>query len=256
MISIQYSLALQPFTPVLPIRGGKLKATKPFSSSNPQLPFTCVPSSNSINSSKNSIFGSSVIWREASPNNFHIYSASISSLNTSYRSRNSIMDCYNTATGTKTYWRNRAASEERPTTIKAFETNNTSAGTPLLGRKVKQVKIKKFSTNLQAMNQVHQQQPLTDAHPGLYDRKLNRSFEKPETGFVRKVDGAYPEDYYVGTSAGSRPNINNNSSSPLRRSTPHLAADEYLDPDFRNSIAPASWCCGVMKQLRKMNLQY
>lgn len=164
------------------------------------------------------------------------------------------MDCYNTATGTKTYWRNRAASEERPTTIKAFETNNTSsAGTPLLGRKAKQVKIKKFSTNLQSMNQVHQQQPSTDAHPGLYDRKLNRSFEKPE-GFVRKVDGSgYPEDYYVGPSSGARP-VN---SSPLRRSTPHLAADEYyIDPDFRNSIAPASWCCGVMKQLRKMNLQY
>lgn len=170
------------------------------------------------------------------------------------------MDCYNTTTGTKTYWRNRAASEERPTTIKAFETNNTnntSAGTPLLGRKIKQVKIKKFSANLQSMNQVHQQQPLTD-HPGLYDRKLNRSFEKPE-GFVRKVETGYPTDeYYVSTSAGSNPVTNNNSnSSPLRRSTPHLAADEYyLDPDFRNSIAPASWCCGVMKQLRKMNLQY
>lgn len=164
------------------------------------------------------------------------------------------MDCYNTQTGTtRTYWRNRAASEERPTTIKAFETNNassTSAGTPLLGRKVKQVKIKKFTTNLQAMNQVHQvQQPLTD-HPGLYDRKLNRSFEKPDGGFVRKV--ASTEEYYVPTSH------NNSSSSPLRRSTPHLAAaDEYyLDPDFRNSIAPANWCCGVMKQLRKMNLQY
>ncbi|XP_063699124.1 rho guanine nucleotide exchange factor 7 isoform X2 [Culicoides brevitarsis] len=137
--------ALQPFTPVLPIRGGKLKATKSFSSSNPQLPFnTCVPppQNASIHSSKNSIFGSSVIWREASPNNFHIYSASISSLNTSYRSRNSIMDCYNPTTGTsKSYWRNRAASEERPTTIKAFETSNTStsAGTPLLGRKAKQI---------------------------------------------------------------------------------------------------------------------
>lgn len=162
------------------------------------------------------------------------------------------MDCYNTATGTKTYWRNRAASEERPTTIKAFETNNsTSAGTPLLGRKVKQVKIKKFTTNLQAMNQVHQQ-PIVAAtttmteHPGLYDRKLNRSFEKPEGGV------AAPNEYYVSASAGNR------NSSPLRRSTPHLAAaDEYyIDPDFRNSIAPASWCCGVMKQLRKMNLQY
>uniref|UniRef100_A0A336KRC5 CSON014074 protein n=1 Tax=Culicoides sonorensis TaxID=179676 RepID=A0A336KRC5_CULSO len=214
--------ALQPFTPVLPIRGGKLRATKSFSSSNPQLPFTCGSlsaylSSNNNHTSSNSI-NSSHIWREATPNNFNMYSASISSLNTSYRSRNSIMDCYNTNTNTsKTFWRTRAASEERPTTIKAFETQNntsTSAGTPLLGRKVKQVKIKKFATNLQSMNQVHQQID----HPGLYDRKLNRSFEKPE-GFVKKD---YQVDDYYGAGSGQTNSNNNRNSSPL-----HLENDDH-----------------------------
>lgn len=80
--------ALQQWTPCLPIRGGKLKASKPFSTSNPQLPFICPTSSTSNyagppNQSLNSL-NSSFIWREATPNNFNLYSASIPSLN-SYR---------------------------------------------------------------------------------------------------------------------------------------------------------------------------
>lgn len=82
--------ALQPWTPCLPIRGGKLKASKPFSTSNPQLPFICPTSANygathqqPPNQSLNSL-NSSYIWREATPNNFNLYSASIPSLN-SYR---------------------------------------------------------------------------------------------------------------------------------------------------------------------------
>lgn len=79
--------ALQPWTPCLPIRGGKLKESKPFSTSNPQLPFICPnyggthqqPPNQSLNS-----LNSSYIWREATPNNFNLYSASIPSLN-SYR---------------------------------------------------------------------------------------------------------------------------------------------------------------------------
>lgn len=83
--------ALQQWTPCLPIRGGKLKASKPFSTSNPQLPFICPTSSqancghnsHAANQSLNSL-NSSYIWREATPNNFNLYSASIPSLN-SYR---------------------------------------------------------------------------------------------------------------------------------------------------------------------------
>lgn len=81
--------ALQQWTPCLPIRGGKLKASKPFSTSNPQLPFICGGGSSSNNyagppnQSLNSL-NSSYIWREATPNNFNLYSSSIPSLN-SYR---------------------------------------------------------------------------------------------------------------------------------------------------------------------------
>ncbi|XP_049282392.1 rho guanine nucleotide exchange factor 7-like isoform X5 [Anopheles funestus] len=84
--------ALLPWTPCLPIRGGKLKTSKHFSSSNPQLPFTCsslssyLPSGGGIKNSRthtstNSI-NSSHIWREASPNSFNLYAASIATLNT------------------------------------------------------------------------------------------------------------------------------------------------------------------------------
>uniref|UniRef100_A0A182PMB7 DH domain-containing protein n=1 Tax=Anopheles epiroticus TaxID=199890 RepID=A0A182PMB7_9DIPT len=83
--------ALLPWTPCLPIRGGKLKTSKHFSSSNPQLPFTCsslssyLPSGGGIKNSRthtstNSI-NSSHIWREASPNSFNLYAASIATLN-------------------------------------------------------------------------------------------------------------------------------------------------------------------------------
>nr|XP_040230696.2 rho guanine nucleotide exchange factor 7 isoform X5 [Anopheles coluzzii] len=82
--------ALLPWTPCLPIRGGKLKTSKHFSSSNPQLPFTCsslssyLPSGGGIKNSRthtstNSI-NSSHIWREASPNSFNLYAASIATL--------------------------------------------------------------------------------------------------------------------------------------------------------------------------------
>lgn len=144
------------------------------------------------------------------------------------------MDSYTngaSGTSTKSHWRTRAASEERPTTIKAFE----SQGTPLIGRKCKQVMIRKFTANLQS-NQVYEQKT---EPPGLYDRKLNRSFEKPE-GLIRR----------------NSKESSNIASTHLRRSSPHLATDEYLSDDhFRNSISPM-WCCGVMKQLRKMNFQY
>lgn len=206
----------------MPIRGGKLKASKPFSSSNPQLPFTCGSFSNYLshnNNSSNSI-NSSHIWREATPNNFNLYSASISSLNTSYRSHNS-MDCYGAARMVN--WRSRAASEERPATgqlppVNYDNASSKAGGTPLLARRAKQVKMIKAK------------------EPSLYDRKLNRSFEKSDSGAAILTQNA-------------------KGNSPLRRSTPHLAAgEEYLFEDtFRASIAPTLCCASFMRQLRKMN---
>lgn len=61
---------------------------------------------------------------------------------------------------------------------------------------------------------------------GIYDRRLNRSFETP------------PKE---------------SKTAPLRRSTPHLGIDE-TQPDniSRHSV---TWCCGnfVIKQWRKMH---
>lgn len=199
-----------------------MKTSKAFSSSNPQLPFTCGSFSAYLphsNISANSI-NASHIWREATPNNFNLYSASISSLNSSLRSRNSMMDCY--GAGRMSNWRTRAASEERPADSPYRSgaeacASPRSGGTPLLGRKTKQVKIKKMS---------HE--------PMLYDRKVNRSFEQSD---------AYVDHNKVAL-----------ENSPLRRSTPHLAGDQYLfDDNFRNSMVPTLCCANFMKQLRKMN---
>lgn len=216
--------ALQPWTPCLPIRGGKLKTSKAFSSSNPQLPFTCTSFSGHLphcNTSANSI-NASHIWREASPNNFNLYSASISSLNSSLRSRNSVMDCYGSSRMTN--WRTRAASEERPANLLGRGTAETSAspnsgGILLQGPKLKQLKIKKKMSQDSKM---------------LYERKINRSFEQAD----HTIDH----------------NIGKVENSLLRRSTPHLADDQYLfDETFRNSMVPTLCCANFMKQLRKIN---
>lgn len=133
-------------------------------------------------------------------------------------------------------WRTRAASEERPATnspsrsgLEANAAGATTAscaspkagGTPLLGRKAKQVKIKKMSQDSM-----------------LYDRKINRSFEQSEGHAM--VGHCYTKGAH--------------ENSPLRRSTPHLAGDQYLfDDNFRNSMVPTLCCANFMKQLRKMN---
>lgn len=139
-----------------------------------------------------------------------------------------MMDCYGASRISN--WRTRAASEERPSHSSsrgggggggaAAETcaSPKSGGTPLLGRKIKQVKIKKNSQDFSM----------------LYERKINRSFEQA--------------DVTVGHGNGVLQN------SPLRRSTPHLADDQYLfDETFRNSMVPTLCCANFMKQLRKMN---
>ncbi|XP_055371101.1 uncharacterized protein LOC129605372 isoform X3 [Condylostylus longicornis] len=85
--------------------------------------------------------------------------------------------------------------------------------------------------------------PAPGLHPGLYDRRLNRSFEAPQ-GYLK--------------------------TSSLRRSTPHLPGEDECMPTSiignnnhshehdRDSRHSAIQCCGnfVMKQWRKINHHY
>lgn len=227
------SIALQPWTPCLPIRGGKLKSSKNVSTSNPQLPFICTSTNNSSSS-----LNSSYIWREASPNNFNMYSASVSSLNTSYRY---------SLSGGKHEW--RAASEEKRTTRSGipkydYKTgsnydniyiNSSTVNTPLLTTVKHKTKIWKSNQTQRnpSFQQLQQQDTEQQQQQLLYDRRLNRSFEAPQ-GYVKSI-----------------------KNSQLRRSTPHLASDEMpstTHPISRNSTT-SSWCCGnfVLKQWRKVN---
>lgn len=234
------SIALQPWTPCLPIRGGKLKSSKMVSTSNPQLPFICTSTNNSSSS-----LNSSYIWREASPNNFNMYSASVSSLNTSYR--------YSLSGAGKQEW--RAASEEKRTTrsgIPKYDykpgsnydniyVNSSTVNTPLLTTVKHKTKIWKSNQTQRkpSFQQLQQQDTEQQQQQLLYDRRLNRSFEAPQ-GYVKSI-----------------------KNSQLRRSTPHLAgSDEMMStttqttnhPISRNSTT-SSWCCGnfVLKQWRKVN---
>lgn len=245
------SVALQPWTPCLPIRGGKLKSSKNFSSSNPQLPFICTSTNSYLRNNSSSSLNSSYIWREANPNNFNMYSTSVSSLNTSYR--------YSLGGSGVSEW--RANSEERsprqgtPNKYKYKASSNydnlysNSCTTPLLTRKKHspQSKIWKNS-NQSPQNNVkwQQQQQQSSQHqiqsqdyyqqkqqPPLYDRRLNRSFEAPQE-LTRNIS----------------------KMTPLRRSTPHLPGEDLHQsiPTTRNS-STSSWCCGnfVMKQWRKVH---
>lgn len=225
---------LQPWTPCLPIRGGKLKTSKYFSSSNPQLPFVCSSSSfvSSCNNHSNnnrtnlsSSLNSSYIWREATPNSFNMYSASVSSLNTAHR--------YSLGTNTGSpEW--RPMSEEKMANRKMFlsqlkqKANFSSyenpAFSPLLAtRKNKQAQaLMKSSAN-------NDGSPRKNSIGNLYNLKLNRSFEAPSSYDVK--------------------------TGPLRRSTPHLAADIDNKRDNSSNRHSATWCCGqfVLKQWRKIH---
>ncbi|XP_055371092.1 uncharacterized protein LOC129605372 isoform X2 [Condylostylus longicornis] len=312
--------ALQPWTPCLPIRGGKLQTTRAFSTSNPQLPFLCSGPSYEQPLSNNSL-NSSYIWREASPNNFNMYSASVSSLNTAYRyslgGANTtgptvisgggsgvggiVSGGIITSTGSTGYSRrisdfNRSASEERHPQASQHQHHlqylqpqthqqrknfmnayrfKTGSGydnifmTPLLPRKNKQSKGIKSSyqthqrtpppptppLSLSRKNSLENRLPPVAStssigavpapglHPGLYDRRLNRSFEAPQ-GYLK--------------------------TSSLRRSTPHLPGEDECMPTSiignnnhshehdRDSRHSAIQCCGnfVMKQWRKINHHY
>uniref|UniRef100_A0A1I8Q7B6 Rho guanine nucleotide exchange factor 7 n=1 Tax=Stomoxys calcitrans TaxID=35570 RepID=A0A1I8Q7B6_STOCA len=259
--------ALQPWTPCLPIRGGKLKTSKHFSTSNPHLPFLCntgvqFPGAANVSHKQNSTssLNSSFIWREASPNNFNLYSSSISSLNASigggagvgaggaagvgYRyslsasgSGSAIpsgigVSGANNSNSPSMALDYRALSEERATR-KSLNRLKSGFGsgydnifmTPLLPRKNKgSPKIVKSNYNSpqrlppvrnrsedrQSSSSISKNMP---NHPGLYDRRLNRSFE---TGTSHRYAG-YGGGYMMGYGL---------KSTSLRRSTPQLPNED------------------------------
>ena len=246
---------LQPWTPCLPIRGGKLKTTKYYSTSNPQLPQSVSTSSSFVNNKNNSSssLNSSYIWREASPNNFNMYSASATTLNNAtYRYS------FGVNTGSPEW---RAADKTNSKISFLNQLKQKTSGnyenmymTPLLpSRKFKhhQQTWSKGVTAAMQQQQQHrnentsgtaQQQELYISssvgtasppstphhHNGLYDRRINRSFEAPKMSDIK--------------------------NRPLRRSTPHLASGDEKQAD-NTSRHSATWCCGnfVMKQWRKIN---
>ncbi|XP_034097728.1 uncharacterized protein LOC117563477 isoform X2 [Drosophila albomicans] len=243
--------ALQPWTPCLPIRGGKLKTSKTFSTSNPQLPFVANATQfthqhqqlqhqqqqqqqqhqqqqqqhqQSRQHSAGSL-NSSFIWREASPNSFNLYSSSVgSSLNTSPAQRYSLTG---SGAGIKDY--QRALSEERATR-KSLNRLKSGFGSgydnvctsPLLPRKNKpspkllpqqQQSYQRVGNNSSGTATTTIVKPNPGAHPGLYDRRLNRSFETSTS------------HRYAGFGAGYLMNCGGAlRTSTLQRSTPQLAA--------------------------------
>ncbi|XP_050321483.1 rho guanine nucleotide exchange factor 7 isoform X2 [Bactrocera neohumeralis] len=338
--------ALQPWTPCLPIRGGKLQTSKTFSTSNPQLPHLCntgvpFPGNSGATNQQNSTnsLNSSYIWREASPNYFNLYSSSVSSLNATttgvsgganaggYRYSLSGATTTNAGSGPSSLpIYERALSEERATR-KSLNRMKSGFGsgydnifmTPLLPRKNKpSPKLVKnsyqthqrspppSSTSLRNRSDserldltpltITEQEPPPQRQlqkqqrppaPGLYDRRLNRSFETTVSHRYAGYGGGYIMSGY-GPSTGYK-------TTPLRRSTPQLAGGEDVvdngrDSDdvedgphgcsaalLRNGSSvgnctagdheastsadgdsqrhSGSWCCGnfVMKQWRKMN---
>lgn len=338
-------LALQPWTPCLPIRGGKLQTSKTFSTSNPQLPHLCntgvpFPGNSGASNQQNSTnsLNSSYIWREASPNYFNLYSSSVSSLNATttavtggvntggyrYSLSGATTNAGSGPSSLPIY--ERALSEERATR-KSLNRMKSGFGsgydnifmTPLLPRKNKpSPKLVKnsyqthqrspppSSTSLRNRSDserldltpltITEQEPTTQRQlqkqqrppvPGLYDRRLNRSFETTVSHRYAGYGGGYIMSGY-GPSTGYK-------MTPLRRSTPQLAGGEDVvdngrDSDdvedgprgcsaalLRNGSSvgncaagdheantstdgdsqrhSGSWCCGnfVMKQWRKMN---
>jgi len=183
-----------------------------------------------------------------------MYSSSVSSLNNSYR--------YSIAGGGAGINQDARASSEEKTPKKSlvghykyskspsssnYDNMYISSGgctTPLLSRKNKQHQIQpkmckppidtlqQHNLNIRKTKQ-QQQQEQQKQQPSLYDRRLNRSFEAAQ-GLVKTQ-----------------------KSAPLRRSTPHLFADDEQTQhkDSARNSATSSWCCGnfVLKQWRKMN---
>ncbi|XP_039952782.1 rho guanine nucleotide exchange factor 7 isoform X3 [Bactrocera tryoni] len=310
--------ALQPWTPCLPIRGGKLQTSKTFSTSNPQLPHLCntgvpFPGNSGATNQQNSTnsLNSSYIWREASPNYFNLYSSSVSSLNATttgvsgganaggYRYSLSGATTTNAGSGPSSLpIYERALSEERATR-KSLNRMKSGFGsgydnifmTPLLPRKNKpSPKLVKnsyqthqrspppSSTSLRNRSDserldltpltITEQEPPPQRQlqkqqrppaPGLYDRRLNRSFETTVSHRYAGYGGGYIMSGY-GPSTGYK-------TTPLRRSTPQLAGGEDVVDNGRDSDDvedgphgcsaallrndgdsqrhSGSWCCGL-----------
>ncbi|XP_037957338.1 rho guanine nucleotide exchange factor 7 isoform X2 [Teleopsis dalmanni] len=245
--------ALERWTPCLPIRGGKLKTSKLFSTSNPQLQFLCrsgVGGTTGSRQSSTSSLNSSCIWREVSPNNFNLYSTSVSSLNANGY-RNSTVGA-----GSATGVLNRAFSEERATrkSLNRLKSGFSSGydnifTTPKMQQK--NMSPPRFTNN--AVHQAHlQMTPKRNCSmehtfnnptkkdgystPGLYDRRLNRSFETTDYRYAN----------YGGIGGGGAGSAGGGGSymiglgfqpTSLRRSTPHLidhndcAREELLNSD-------------------------
>lgn len=223
----------------------------------------CTPSSGAtytincptIKNNSSSSLNSSYIWRDANPNNFNVYSASVSSLNSSYRY----------SLGHSGSPEHRSASEDKSASAahtpkkqslyhqlknKTISNYENVYMTPLLpARKHKTVQPTITTTTRMwhhspvSASGVGRQRsdsptPQSQVQPigghyfgrvgGLYDRRVNRSFEAPPPPEMKLT--------------------------PLRRSTPHLADGNELRADgtARHS---ATWCCGnfMLKQWRKMH---
>lgn len=239
---------LQPWTPCLPIRGGKLHSSKDFSTSNPQLSFICTSNSlanNKVNntSSTNSL-NSSFIWREATPNNFNLYSTSVSSLNAV---PTALPSNYRHSVDTNRFDEWSSVSEEKSlgkksSRHKAMPSYENACMIPLLPRRRnEQVRIVKSSQpSIYSSNIAKRCSSSNDASKGvdmtpyvLYDRRTNRSFEAP-----------------------SRDTTAIATSGHLRRSTPHLVNDDDNDKNNAHSNRHSTtWCCGnfMMKQWKKIN---
>lgn len=257
---------LQPWTPCLPIRGGKLRTSKNYSTSNPQLSFSSCGSTSFLhnnrtaNTSNNSL-NSSYIWREASPNNFNLYSTSVSSLNAPGALHSSLPPSassspYRYSIGSTQRPNDcRSVSEEKSTPRKSnkFKASATATAAatvyenvctaPLLPQRKQKYAIKIVKSgqdNVNVGRRLSTEFDLSDDPMpyGLYDRRRNRSFESG--GGV------------TGNDFTNRNNVN------LRRSTPHLATDDLyanVDPIAMKSDRHSNtWCCGnFMKQWKKVH---
>lgn len=255
--------ALQPWTPCLPIRGGKLKTAKNYSSSNPQLSFSSCASNAYMhnnrtgNTSCNSL-NSSYIWREASPNNFNLYSTSVSSLNAPTGNvslpTSASNSPYRYSVGSNSRSPElRSASEEKTTNKKILANKFKGTShyenvymTPLLPHRkgkppIKIVKNSQENVYMQAVGRrLSNETDLSDDPMpyGLYDRRTNRSFEAPSRDMIRPID----------------PN-----NTHIRRSTPHLLSDDIYadggDQAQKSKRHSATWCCGnfMMKQWKKVH---
>lgn len=224
------------------------------------------------NTSCNSL-NSSYIWREASPNNFNLYSTSVSSLNAAAAAAHSGNASLPSSVSNSPYRYSigsnsrspefRSVSEEKSVPVASFVHNKKSFAskfkpsppnyenvcyvTPLLPQRKNKnpIKIVKKSSqeNVYMQNvgrRLSNDTDLSDDQTpyGLYDRRKNRSFEAPSRDMIRS----------------------STTNGPLRRSTPHLLSDDiYADANEQNNRKSkrhsATWCCGnfMLKQWKKVH---